>query len=173
MLRNPAADAEAYDLAARAAGRGNRATRKAAEDELALTAFHLGRPAETVQRCERLLDDPALPDAERLRIEANRDCALPIVGHALLGHDDGLIRRLARRGGRRRGDPDHHQLQTPRRVHRDGALLSQRLHLSRWSIDSCASTTAPARRTAHGCRRWSRSSSSSGNRASRGATPAA
>jgi hypothetical protein len=102
LARAAGRHAEAYEFAARAAGKGGWATRFAAEDELALAAFHLGRPQETVMRCERLLDHRMLDAGERLRIEANRDCALPIAGHALLAHDDGLIRKLTRAGRRRR-----------------------------------------------------------------------
>lgn len=75
-------------------------------DELAVAAFHAGRPQESFDACMRLLRSRALPETERPRVEANRDLAVPSLLEDTAAYPAGLVKRLTRRQAARRRPPE-------------------------------------------------------------------
>jgi len=68
-----------------------------ARDEQAIAAYHLGRHGEAFRLNQALLENPALPESERARIESNRDFSVPFVKDEYLRYDTELVRRLSQR----------------------------------------------------------------------------
>ena len=68
-----------------------------ARDEQSIAAFYCGFPAESFDLCSELLDDCAIPEGERPRIEQNRDYSVPAARQALAHYDANLVAGLASR----------------------------------------------------------------------------
>jgi GT2 family glycosyltransferase len=66
-------------------------------DEQAIAAFYCGFPDEAFDLCTELLDHRALSDADRPRIEANRDYSVPAIIDGFRRYDADLVARLAAR----------------------------------------------------------------------------
>jgi glycosyltransferase involved in cell wall biosynthesis len=103
--RESGAFAAAYEIAQRAAsildpGRGalfvaRDVYRYRARDEQAIAAYYLGRYGESFQLDGEILRTAPLSDAERQRIEANRDFSVPHLEEACVRRDAALVERLA------------------------------------------------------------------------------
>lgn len=63
-------------------------------DEQAICAFYVGRTEETFELCQRLLDRDEMPDAERDRVLANRDFAVPAIRDRTLVHPNETVEAL-------------------------------------------------------------------------------
>ncbi len=68
-----------------------------ARDEQAIAAYHLGDHREAFRLNQELLENAALPESERARIESNRDFSVPFVKDEYLRYDRELVRRLVER----------------------------------------------------------------------------
>ena len=68
-----------------------------ARDEQAVAAYYLGRHDEAFRLNQELLDAPALPEADRRRVERNRDFSVPFVKDELLVYDAALVQRITER----------------------------------------------------------------------------
>ncbi len=70
-----------------------------ARDELAIAAFYTGRYQQSFDLCATLLADSALPDAERSRIEGNRDFSVPHVMTATAKYPGDIVAALVENKG--------------------------------------------------------------------------
>jgi GR25 family glycosyltransferase involved in LPS biosynthesis len=66
-------------------------------DEQSIAAYYCEFPEETFDLCTELLDRRQVPAEERVRIEQNRDYAVPYLQEAFLQYDAELVARLAAR----------------------------------------------------------------------------
>ena len=74
-----------------------------ARDEAAVCAYYVGRREESFDLCTELLEDPALPEAERDRVCDNRDLSVDAARERAGRYPEEIVRRLARRArGRER-----------------------------------------------------------------------
>jgi GR25 family glycosyltransferase involved in LPS biosynthesis/glycosyltransferase involved in cell wall biosynthesis len=71
-------------------------------DEASICAYYLGRVAESLRSCRRLLAEGHLPEHERARVQGNLRFALAAVEDAHLGYRPDLVARLTTLAAERR-----------------------------------------------------------------------
>jgi GR25 family glycosyltransferase involved in LPS biosynthesis/glycosyltransferase involved in cell wall biosynthesis len=74
-----------------------------AVDELAICSYHTGQHEESFELWTALLEGPSLPDAERARVESNRDLCLPWIAEDRCAYRPELVERVRARAGNDRG----------------------------------------------------------------------
>jgi acetyltransferase-like isoleucine patch superfamily enzyme/GR25 family glycosyltransferase involved in LPS biosynthesis/tetratricopeptide (TPR) repeat protein len=69
-------------------------------DELAISAYYIGRYEESFAVCSDLLDRETLPEVERSRVEQNRGFCVPWIEHELTRYPVELVDRIAGTSGK-------------------------------------------------------------------------